>query len=762
MTTSIRDRGRDGSPSPLVRAAARILPFAAAVACLGAATVPAQAAEPWGFEQVTPVGKGSGTVSSSDTFQASPDGDALLHTALLPYADVPAESVPAYVRYIARRGATAWFNRALDPPFTYGASGTAQNVQLVTASSADLSYVMVASQRALTPGAIEGGSNLYLRDTRTGEYTLVAKHSSPRLALSHAQHGIGPIDVKFVAPDGQSAMFGASESLAPGVPEYGPTENTSLYVWTAAEGVRVVSVLPESEGGAVVGGFTGRDSPYDARDALPTGNDGLAHIYFTANGGGQLGGIYVRTGDETKAVSVSRIPGDPSTPVKADVEAVREGGRYLVFTTTGDDVRLTVDTPTDLGATARHIYRYDVTDDSLTYVSTMAYGASVTEIMGVSDDAQTVAFKSYFALTGGAVEGVQNMYVWREGALRFVSAPDSGSTADRPNNYLRRLSPNGRYLAYTDNSPSLAARFGVDIVSARCPTFFGSPGGCDQVYLYDSDADELTCVSCPADGGKPAGKSGDPTNQNDGAARLNGYVPRTVIDDGTAFFTSADSFVEEDRNSANDVYAYRDGQYRLVSRAAQGKRYRFLDATPDGKTVFISTDDPIVGTDNDRSFDIYMTREGAGYPYAAPVVTPPCSGSDCRDPFAPASPLAIAGSVAFAGRGNVDGRPSGSGSVRVSKLRTAIGAGAWLKVRVPAAGRVRVSGPGLKRSSTTVRKAGSYRVAVRLSKQARQKLRANQRVRVRVTVRFAPKAGKPFATRFAMTFKANSSTKKGR
>jgi hypothetical protein len=745
---------------PLLRNSALALALAITVA----AAPSAAAAEPWGFEQVTPVGKGSGVVSGGDTFQASPDGDALLHTAVLPYADVPSESVPVYVRYIARRGATAWFNRALDPPFTYGDSGTAQNVQLVNASSANLDHVMVASQSALTPGAIEGGGNLYIRDTRTGEYTLVAKHSSPSLALSQAQHGGG--GVKFVAPDGRSAMLVATQSLAPGAPELEPSAAPTLYVWTAAEGMRVVSVLPESEGGAVVGAaYVGRDGAYDARDPLPVGNDGLTHIYFTAftgsGQGGQAGGVYVRTGDETKAVSVSRIPGDPSTPIPAQVQAVRGGGEQVVFSTLGD-TPLTVDTPTDLGATAQHLYRYDVTDDSLAYVGTMAYGAAGgTQVVGVSDDARTVAFKSAFTLAGDAVEGVQNMYVWSDGALRFVSAPDSGSSGEAPNNQLRRLSPNGRYLAYTDNSPSLAARFGIDNVSARCPTMFGSPGGCDQVYLFDFEADELRCVSCPADGGKPSGKSGDPTFGNDGAARLNGYVPRTVIDDGTAFFTTADSFVEEDRNSANDVYAYRDGQYRLVSRAAQGKRYRFLDATPDGKTVFFSTDDPIVGTDNDRSFDIYMTREGAGYPYTAPVVTPPCSGSDCRDPFAPASPLAVAGSVAFSGLGNVDGRPS-AGVVRVSKLRSAIGAGAWLKVRVPAAGRVRVSGPGLKRSSTTARKAGSYRVAVRLSKRARQRLKEDRRVRVRVTVRFAPKAGKPSATRFAMTFSANSSTKKGR
>jgi hypothetical protein len=351
--------------------------------------------------------------------------------------------------------------------------------------------------------------------------------------------------------------------------------------------------------------------------------------------------------------------------------------------------------------------------------------------------------------------------VWRDGELRFVWVPDSCSSGENAGNHLRRLSTNGRYLAFTDNSSPLV-QFGTDNFSARCPTMFGTPGPCDNVYLYDFDADELTCATCRPGSGPPSGNAGDPLNKNEGAARLNTYHSRIVADDGTVFFTSPDGLVSEDGNGLDDVYAYRDGQLRLVSRAAQGMRARFLDATANGKTVFFSTDDPIVGTDNDRSVDIYMTKEGAGYPYTAPVVVPPCSGEDCRESFTPPAPSAAAGSVSFAGLGNVVGRQPATGAVKVSKLRQAIGAGAWLRVRVPAAGRLRVSGPGVKISSRTAGKAGSYRVAVRLSKRARQRLKSDRRVRVRVTVRFAPRAGKPSTARFGMTFKANSSTKKGR
>ncbi len=766
MTTGLMSKtSSTAAPAPRARRRHRSSGLAAAVltaavAATAALAPAASAAEPWGFEQVTPVDKGSGTVSSSDTFQTSPDGETFLHTSMLPYDGVPSESIPGYLRYVARRGATAWSNRAIDPPYGPGTG----YVQAVLGTSPDFSHALVASRYALAPGGIEGGGNLYMRDTRTGEYTLVAASNDTWLVRQFVTN-MGTQGVKYVAPDGRSALFTvASPSLLPGVPDLGQTGSPYLYRWSADDGLSIESVLPDSEGGARVSiAYAGNDDYYGPRDSIAVDADGLAHVYFTALVNNEIGtfmsGVYVRSGGETRAVSVSQIPGDPSTPVPARVQAIGEGGRYMLFNTL-EEKALTEDTPADVGD--RILYRYDASDESLTYVGAMSAEFSTTgfqQVVGMTRDGQTVAFRSPSVLADGAIQGRENLYVWRDGELRLVWVPDSGSSGENAGNHLRRLSANGRYLAFTDNSSPLA-QFGTDNVSARCPTMLGTPGPCDNVYLYDFGADELTCVTCRPSSGPPSGNAGDPLNKNEGAARLNTYHSRIVADDGTVFFTTSDGLVPGDGNGLDDAYAYRDGELRLLSRAAQGMRARFLDATADGKTVFFSTDDPIVGTDNDRSVDIYMTRAGAGFPYTAPVVTPPCSGSDCRDPFAPAAPLSVAGSVAFSGLGNVDGRPS-AGSVRVSKLRTAIGAGAWLRVRVPAAGRVRVSGPGLKRSSTTARKAGSYRVAVRLSKRARQRLKDDRRVRVRVTVRFAPKAGRPSAKRFAMTFKA-SSTRKGR
>jgi hypothetical protein len=740
---------------------ARLIPLIAGLACLGAA-VPAsgRAAEPWGFEQVSPVNKGGGAVTLTDTFQAAPDGDSLLYTATAPFDGAPGEASPQYVRYLGLRGPGAWTNRALDPPHEQGTAAS-PNVMSVVGSSVDLSHVLVASRRALTAGATEGGGNLYMRNTRTGAYRLVATSDDPRFArnflTTQGSHG-----VTFVANDGGSALFATTIPLLEGVPtdEFGLS---SVYAWTADGGLRLKSVSPDAEGGVPIpmGSNIGQ-SETGPRDALPVG-DGLAHVYFSSslvdNFGNVPGPVHVRSGEETRVVSVSRIPGDPADPVPSVVDAVGRDGRYLLFRTSGPD-RLTPDTPTFGDPThIRFLYRYDVFEDSLTYIAADSVDNNLRGNgpgLQMSKDGQSIAVQSTVAQGGAAVDGQQNFYVWREGSLRYVATLDMGSSGNSGTDFFRLLSQDGRYFAFTDNSVSLAAGFGKDIVSAKCPVaFIGTPGPCAQVYLYDFDADELACVSCRPDGAPPNGHAGDPINPlvGMGIIRMNAHQPRILAEDGTVFFGSADDLVAADGNGSNDVYAYKDGQLRLVSRGAQGASSRFLDATPDGKTVFFSTDDPIVGTDTDKSVDVYMTREGAGYPYTAPVVEPPCTGGDCRDPFAGAGGLAPIGSLTFAKPDEEPAR-SGRATVRVSMLRAAIGSRAVLRVKVPSAGSIRVSGRAVRNAGRRATRSATYRVEVRLSAKARKSLAKRKALSVRVRVAFRSRDGKTARRTVTVRFKA--------
>jgi hypothetical protein len=102
------------------------------------------------------------------------------------------------------------------------------------------------------------------------------------------------------------------------------------------------------------------------------------------------------------------------------------------------------------------------------------------------------------------------------------------------------------------------------------------------------------------------------------------------------------------------------------------------------------------------------------------------------------------------------------GRPKVSGVRTVRGSKATVKVKVPAGGAVRVSGPGLQPASKTAKKAGSVAVVVRLSARAQRTLKRRHVVKVKATVRFTPTQGKVQSVGISMTFKTATATKKGR
>jgi hypothetical protein len=736
------------------------LATALTAACGLAGASGAAAAEPWGFEQVTPPVKGGGAVSGADTFQAGPDGNSFLLTASLPFGSLPLESAPLYSRYLASRGEDGWVNRAQDPSYAMAGGAAQFHIQGVAGTDPGLNYALVASVDALTPGATQGGGNVYVREMRTGKLTLVATDDDPRLALTFTGP-LGFTGVKFVASDGRSALFMASSSLTPGAPEGVST----LYAWTAEDGLRAASVLPSGETVGVSSG-PGNNSEWGVRDSIAPG-DGLAHVYFGAAvevNGPPSGPLYVRSGGVTKPVSYSRVAGPASPPVPGLIDAIGRDGRYMLFHTRKTDA-LTADTPPGPLGEWSYLYLYDAADESLEYIGHTGVNGT-NGVIEMTPDARTIAFQSDKVLEGMGIDGQVNNFVWRDGSLRFVSTVDFGQSGGLAPAFQRRLSSNGRYLVYTDDSPSTAAMFGAGQVTTACAhPIWGGSGPCNEVYRFDADANgglgELSCASCRPDGAIGKGHSGDPTTANDGATRLNAHQARTVADDGTVFFVSRNGLVAQDGNGLDDVYAWNDGNLRLVSRASQGKSARFLDATADGETIFFATNDPIAATDGDRAVDIYMTRRGAGFAHvAAPSKSRPCAGSECRESTAPKAPAPLAGSVSLLGRGNVTA--ARASRVTVSRARVVAGAAGQLKVKVPSRGRIRVSGPGLRSASAGASGAGTYRLVVRLSKRARERLAARQRVTVRLTVRFTPASGAPRAVRLGMTFKAKSTTKKGR
>jgi hypothetical protein len=728
-----------------------------ALALIPAALSGASAAEPWGFEQVTPPVKGSGALAYVDTFQSSPDGESFLYTTNSPFTNPPSESSPAYTRYLGYRGSEGWTNVSLDPPYEAGeGAGAAFDILGVIATSHDLKWALVASTTAMTPGATEGGGNLYMRNTRTRELTLVATSHS-RFLSSIMNGNMGELSVRYVGPDG-SVIFTTNLALTPGAPEVGTTEAAPIYAWSPSGGLEAVSVLPASEGGEIVGANgAGNGSETGVRNSMAY-EGGLDHIYFQSYKENHPGGLYVRSGGVTEPVSFSRLPGASGEVLLAEPDAVSNDGRYLLFHTQS---RLTEDSPAS-PAGAGYLYRYDATDGSLTYIG-LDGSYSTVQVIQMTQDGRTIAFQSEHAQTPGAIEGQANVYVWREGEpeLKLAATLESGSSGSSQATASRVLSENGRYLAFTDDSISLAQQFGQPNVSASCPTFTEEPGPCDEVYVFDTDATggALQCASCSPGGTPTIGDSGDALNKNQGYMRANAHQMQMVANDGTVFFTTFNGLLPADKNEAEDVYAYHEGNLRLVSRATPGTSARFLDASPDGKTVFISTNDAIAPTDTDRSVDVYMTREGAGFPYTPPVVTPPCENAEtCHGGVPPVAGQTSAGTASFQGRGNET--PAPPVTLTVTKPKPFAGPKGSLRVKVSGKGKLKVAGAGLVAASKKVSKAGTYTVQVKLTAAAGKALRRSGQVRKRVKVTFTPSGGKGSVKTVQLTFKLASAKKK--
>lgn len=741
--SAVRSRDASGAPRASRRVAlATLFAVIAASGMMSAASASALDGT-WGFEQVTPVDKRGGNVASIDTFRASEDGGRLLYTATAPFRGAPVDSSPMYVRYVGEKVDGTWTTRAVDPPFDVIPPGYLNYIMGVVGSSVDLSHVLVTSTRALAPGATPGGSNLYLRNVSTGAYRLVA--TAPDSTLTRELTSpLGATAVFHVAPGGTGVIFLTAQRLTSDAPTDGAGV---LYGWTPARGLYVISRLPEDEGGAAVGGLASDNSEYGVRRAVPV-RGAMDRVYFAAStfddsGSWIRGGVYLREENDSVAVSRSEISG---TVEPARIVSWTADGEYALLATLTDGAPLTSDTPVDPSQSfPSYLYRYQRSSGSLEYVGTLSPQAwPPGDVLQLSADGRTVVFQSSFELAPGAVGGAANMFVWRDGELRFVTASAALSSTESLGNFTRQLSGNGRYLAFTDNSPSSFVRAGKEIGDPICAGSFGMVGNCDEVFVYDTETDAFACASCRPAGVTQRGASGDPGIGSNGYIRMDQHQAQTVSDDGTVWFTSQNDLLPgEDANGRPDVYAYRAGETRLVSRGRQGASARFLDATADGGTAFIATDDPIGPNDHDEDVDIYATGQRIE---ARPEIVPdpppgPCAGSDCRAPGARHD----GGGSPPESAANSDGPSAPVRSLRptVKVVRSRwTGSIGRVSVRVSGAGRVRVSGSRIRAGARNVTRSGTYVVRVRLNKSGTARKKRNGRVAVRMRVSFSPPFGR--------------------
>jgi hypothetical protein len=243
-------------------------------------------------------------------------------------------------------------------------------------------------------------------------------------------------------------------------------------------------------------------------------------------------------------------------------------------------------------------------------------------------------------------DGQRNLYLYREGTVRFVATLEPGTTIERAT-----ISGDGSHAAFLTKS-SL--------------TSYNSEQH-DEVYAYNADTNVLRCASCNPSGAKPANGSHVVSVSEAGPFMSN---------DGRVFFATRESLVPQDTDGIRDIYEYTEGHAQLISSGTGdrdstggletvsfffGNTQTGLESVSrDGTDVYFSTFESLVPDDKNGSFvKIYDARTNGGFDFTPELGS--CAAADeCHGVGSePPPPAEIATGGTLGGGGNLTQKQSG-------------------------------------------------------------------------------------------------------
>jgi hypothetical protein len=785
------------------------------------------------YEMVSPIDKNGGDIATAEEqvgegsrlasglHQASINGGKITYSSASAFADAVGGHWSN--QYIASRSSHGWSTEAIssrrgrsvfEPQITLNAEWDYAFYTFFQGFTPDLSSAWVRDDNVdpLAPGALQGYVNLYRRDNTSDTYQPLTNEgpygSNALKSLTRAtQTGLGGLRFAGASEDLRHQVFVATAPLTPDARLIASAGTGVNQIYDFIDGeLHLVSVLPNgttpvghSFPGTVSNGrLASRTHEQMLTNAV---SDDGSRIFWTATAAGFTlagpGTLYVRlnSGEQPSLVS----GGQCTEPEKACTVEIATGAQYWGAAADGSKV---------LYSTGNHpnwtLFMYDVATKTSTQIATQSAGVAAT-----ADDLSRIYFVSGEALAPGAIAGQSNLYAYQVGTYDFIAQVTStdisgvsqllggagartpsltgmahGLSQPMPINNQTRATADGRHFAFMSNSrelsESVAGYDNRDVVTGD-PTF--------EVYRYDSDAGDLSCVSCKPSGERPEGAlprvpysptdltfthPDPPPNPNFRMAALipswehDHYASRVLSSDGSRlFFHSRDRLLPGDVNGdVQDVYqwtaegshdcdssdgsysAQNDGCLSLISTGEDDANYVFVDADPTGDEVFVSTDESLDPRDPGLR-DIYVAKVGGGFPAPAAPAEPcgvqegQCQGGG----FAPvsgdtttsspsgsedASPGARKTLALFSLSSKARRRASRTGRLSIA-VRTSSPGKVSLTVKAKIGKRARRVGGASKRVAT----AGKVRLKVRLSSAARKRLRAGRKLRLTVQVRQA-------------------------
>ena len=685
------------------------------------------------YEQVTPANKDNGDpylragIFAEDRVNLA--GNRVSYFSLYGFPGVKVYGLS----YLATRGKNDWVSQNLIPRQSADTSFLCAAYVDMVAYSSDMSEGILADganqssgcsrdDPRLVSGEPRGVQNLFLRDNATGTYQLISLNpvSGP------------PADANY---DGASTnlshvVFDESAQLTSDSPS-----GDDLYDWSAGA-VKLVTEVPSSGTsctgvactptvGVLAGGALGNVMHAVSADG--------SRIFFNANGN-----LYVRQNGSTTVQVDAPASGAPG-PGGGGAFAAASADGSKVFFTDDSSAGLTSNTQSGSGA---NLYEYNVSTNTLTDL-TATSDAQVQGLAGASVAGSYLYFVADGSLASGATAGQPNLYVFHNGTTTFIATLNPSDGCDWTSCLTSRVSTNGQFLAF-ESTNSLTGYNNTDRETK-------SPD--DEIFVYNAATGALACASCS--GGRPIGNTVINAPEESGSEAGNvDILERYVSNAGQLFFDTPDALLPTDTNGLQDVYEYEvDGSgtctqaggcpYLLSSGTSDASSFYF-DNTPSGSDALFVTSQQLVPTDTDGAYDIYDARVDGGFPAPKPP-PPPCVGESCKPP--PKSPpsLPVVATITFSGGGNHSTEASQK-AVKGSSFRVA--------VAVPRKGRITISGAGIQTARQSASKAGRYKLRVSLNRREKRKLKLWGRLKLSISVRYAPTAGRAATARFKLTVKA--------
>jgi len=281
-------------------------------------------------------------------------------------------------------------------------------------------------------------------------------------------------------------------------------------------------------------------------------------------------------------------------------------------------------------------------------------GGDTQAVIGTSEDGSNVYFIAGGQLEAGESQltGDPGIYLWRGGEIAYIGRSPVGTAQfelwSSAAQKQARVSADGRHLVFTttDGRGLLSEYGGTDYDHTGCTT--GAIGGCRGVYVYSADRDKLSCASCRPSGAPATMHAGTYVRALIGGSKMTWTQSNALSEDGRyVFFTTGESLVAEDLNGpcvddpltvmaatkCADAYVFDalSEEVSLLSTGQSTSASYFVDASDDGRDVFIATNERLSGWDVDGNYDVYDARIDGGFaePDPEPVG---CEEDGCQDP----------------------------------------------------------------------------------------------------------------------------------